>query len=291
MSISARDKRKKLRDILNGNKCVPVPGVIDALGARIVEEAGFEAAFIGSYALAACGYAFPDVGLVTLTESLQAYKHIADAIDIPLIVDGEQGYYHAANIWRTVKETEDAGIAGMHIEDHEIGKHMKFPPQIYDTEKMCNKIKAAVDARTDENFIIIARTDAAWITKDIDIAIERANRYLEAGADAAYVIGADIVPDIFPNDLAKRVHGPLVGVSCPGVTVEQQTAQGLKLSLYWTLCMSAAFGAQKEVLEKFKATGDYQTALGKYAFDEKLINQYTHVDEFQYRADKYMNLQ
>jgi 2-methylisocitrate lyase-like PEP mutase family enzyme len=125
----AENSRKTLRSMLGSAKTIVIAGAYDPISAMLVERAGFEAVYIGSYATAAAGFGMPDVGLVTMDEMAAYAKTIADAVDIPVIADGENGWNNAANIWRTIRSFEQAGVCGIHMEDHEFGKHaLLFTP-------------------------------------------------------------------------------------------------------------------------------------------------------------------
>jgi 2-methylisocitrate lyase-like PEP mutase family enzyme len=211
-------------------------------------------------------------------------KNVAANIDIPLITDAENGFYHAANIWRTVKEFEAAGVCAIHIEDHEFGKHTHLKPVLLEPEQMVKKIKAALDARTDKDFMIFARTDAAWAFKDMEEAVRRANIYLGAGADAAFlaVASTSLTPE-----LRARINGPVVITNAGDNSLELESKAGVNISLYWPMLLYAAFVACKETCELFKETRDY-TKLGKYQFNELEFNKYIPFKEFLERADKYL---
>jgi len=187
----AENLRKNLRAMLASGKTLIVPGACDAMSAMLVERAGFPSVYIGSYATAAAGFGLPDVGLVTMEEMAAYAKRIVNAVAIPVLPDGENGWNNAANIWRTVRSFEQAGVCGIHIEDHEFGKHAEVPQVLLSRDKIVQKIKAALDAREDENFLIIARTDAAWAFDDIEDAIARMNAFTDAGADLVMAVGLD----------------------------------------------------------------------------------------------------
>ena len=163
---------------------VQAPGVYDALGARIVESYTFNAVYMTGYGTSASHFAYPDVGLLTMTEMVENATRIAAAVKIPLIADADTGYGNPINVVRTVKEYEKAGVAAIHIEDQVWPKkcgHMEGK-RVIDAAEMVGKIKAAVDARQDEKFLIIARTDVLAI-EGFDQAVERGHRFAEAGAD------------------------------------------------------------------------------------------------------------
>ncbi len=165
---------------------VVLPGAFNAITAMLVEQAGFEAVYISGAGLAN-NVGFPDVGLLTLTEVAQFAHYIADAVSIPAICDADTGFGEAVNVGRAVREFERAGIAGIHIEDQEFPKkcgHLSGK-RLIETEAMVEKIQAAIAARTDPDFLLIARTDARGVTGMND-AIARAQRYVEVGADAIF---------------------------------------------------------------------------------------------------------
>jgi methylisocitrate lyase len=143
----AENNRQKLRDMLGSGKTLIVPGAYDPMSAMLVERAGFQAVYIGSYATAAAGFGMPDVGLVTMEEMVAYAKAITDAVDIPVIADGENGWNNAANIWRTIRSFEQAGVCGIHIEDHEFGKHTTVPQILASSENMAEDPRRARRAR------------------------------------------------------------------------------------------------------------------------------------------------
>jgi carboxyvinyl-carboxyphosphonate phosphorylmutase len=174
-----------------------LPGAYDALSAKIVEQAGFKAVTVGGYATSASLLAKPDVSLLTLTEMVNHAKNIVDAVDIPVFADGDTGHGNVTNVRRTIKEFEKAGAAGLFIEDQVFPKrcgHMEGK-QVIMVDEMVAKIKAAVDARADDDLVIMARTDALAVY-GINEAIERANKYKEAGADLIFIEAPPSVEDM-----------------------------------------------------------------------------------------------
>jgi 2-methylisocitrate lyase-like PEP mutase family enzyme len=179
---------KVLRRLLDETRAIPVVGAYDALTARLVERAGFEAVYVGGYALSATQLGLPDVGLLTMTEMLDGVRRICAAIEVPVIADGDTGYGNHVNTDRLIRELERAGAAGVHLEDQAFPKrcgHMDGK-RLDTVQAMADKIAAAVDARTDADFVIVARTDALAVD-GFDAAIERAARFREAGADVLFV--------------------------------------------------------------------------------------------------------
>ena len=197
----------RLRELLEQNDILVVPGAYDGVTAKIVEKAGFEAVFAGGFALSASLLGQPDVGCLTMSELVTQARNIASAVTIPVLVDGEDGYGGVVNVQRTVMELEKAGVAGMFIEDQEhpvkcgaIAQYKVVGP----AEELVVKIKAALDARSDPNFLIGARTDANIIS--LDEQIRRCNMYADAGADIVMPL-ADKTDDF--RALVDGIKAPL----------------------------------------------------------------------------------
>jgi methylisocitrate lyase len=279
----AATNRKKLRALIASGKTLIVPGAYDPVSAMLVERAGFPAVYIGSYATAAAGFGLPDVGLVTMEEMAAHAKRVADAVDIPVIADGENGWNNAANIWRTVRAFEQAGVCGIHIEDHEFGKHADVPQVLLSCEQMVQKIRAAREAREDENFLIIARTDAAWAFDDVEDAIARLNAFTEAGADLVMSVG------IGPKKLAglrSRIKGKLVITDTPGRSVADEEAAGADVVLYYALTLYAAYFGVKAALDEFRHVRNAD-AVAERRTDIVEFEKFIGYPEFNARAKKY----
>jgi 2-methylisocitrate lyase-like PEP mutase family enzyme len=185
---SAYDGPKRLRELLATKAPVLAPGVYDALGARLVEEAGFDAVYITGFAVSGGLLGRFDIGLATMTEMVDVTRRVVAATSLPVIGDADTGYGTPFNVIRTVREYERTGIAAIHIEDQSLAKkcgHMASK-QIIPAWAMASKIEAAVAAKTDPDFMIIARTDARQ-SEGIDGAIARAKLYRDAGADMIFV--------------------------------------------------------------------------------------------------------
>ena len=180
--------KRSLRDLIATSQPVMAPGCFDALSARLVEEAGFTAAYMTGYGCAATHLGRPDVGLMTMSEMVEKARRIVDAISIPLVADADTGYGNAINVIRTVREYERAGVAAIHLEDQSLPKkcgHME-DKKLVSTREAVDKIRAAVDTRTSEDFLIIARTDARAV-EGLEAAIERGHRLHDAGADLIFI--------------------------------------------------------------------------------------------------------
>ena len=194
---------------------LPVPGVFNALVARMAERLGYQAVYLSGAALSA-GFGVPDVGLLSLTEFVEQARVIAQATSLPLLCDADTGFGEALNVERTVRLFEGAGVAGIHLEDQELPKrcgHLSGKTLV-DAETMAAKIRAAVAARRDADFIIIARTDARGVA-GFDDAVRRAKLYLDAGADG-----------IFPEALESEAEFAAFAKAVPAVLVANNTEFG-----------------------------------------------------------------
>lgn len=206
-----RERRKGaelLREELAKPGIVAVPGVFNAVSALLAQQLGFKAVYVSGAAVTA-SMALPDLGLITLDEMVKATKYIVDAVDIPVIVDIDTGYGEALNVMRAVREFESIGAAAVQIEDQVLPKkcgHLSgkalIPP-----EEMMKKIRAAIEARRNPDFVIIARTDAVGVTGFED-AVERAQLYLEAGADVIFPEALRSEEEF--REFARRVKAPLL---------------------------------------------------------------------------------
>jgi len=201
-------RRKRLRELI-AKGAIMMPGVPNASMARQVERLGFHAVYVSGAGMANATAGVPDIGLLTLTEVAQLAGYIARAVKIPAIVDADTGFGGSENVARTIRELEASGLAGCHIEDQEFPKRCGHlaGKSLIDIDEMTERIKAAVAARHDPDFMIIARTDARGV-EDFDRTIDRAKRYMKAGADA-------IFPEALQNaeefrDFAKKIDVPLL---------------------------------------------------------------------------------
>ncbi len=208
-------KTTLFKGYLLDDEILVLPGAHDALTARIIEAAGFKALTLGGYSVSASLLGQPDLSLLTLTEMADCYRRVADAVEIPLFCDGDTGHGGVLNVRRTVKEIERAGAAGLFIEDQVFPKrcgHMAGK-QVIPAEEMAAKVAAAVDARTDDDFVIMARTDALAVN-GLEDAIERANRYREAGADLIFVEAPNTVDQM--RAITARVDAPTLANNIEG---------------------------------------------------------------------------
>jgi carboxyvinyl-carboxyphosphonate phosphorylmutase len=237
-----------------------LPGCYDALSARLVEQAGFDAAYMTGFGAAAALLGRPDVGLLGLSEMVDNARRIVGAIDVPLVADADTGYGNQINVIRTVQEYERAGVAGIHLEDQVLPKkcgHMENK-QVIDVDEMVGKIAAAVSARQDPNFVIIARTDAR-APHGLDDAIGRAHRCLAAGADVLFVEALRGVDEI--EQVADEFQGvPLLfnwveGGKTPPLTYSEIAELGFAMIIMPIGTMLVATRAMQDFLARVKADG------------------------------------
>ena len=253
------EQRRRLRALLAQGGYVMAPGAHDVLTARLVQLAGFDAVYLsgGAYARAS-GY--PDIGLLTMSEVVRWVGMAADAVDIPVIADADAGYGNALNVVRTVREFEKAGCAAFHLEDRVSPKKCGHyeGKQVVSAEAMVGKIKAAVDTRRDGDLVIIARSDARAI-EGLDAAIERVNRYLEAGADMGFVEAPQSAEEL--ATVARELNGPAVanvfeGGKTPVLPAKELERLGFKVGIYPSQAHRAAIFAAQETLRVLRENGD-----------------------------------
>ena len=206
--MTKNNKAARLRELI-AKGAVLLPGVPNAAIARQVERTGFDAVYVSGAGMANATAGMPDIGLLSLTEVVTLAGYVAEAVKIPAIVDADTGFGGAENVARTIRELEDAGLAGCHIEDQEFPKRCGHlaGKSLEDLEEMIGKIKAAVASRRDPNFMIIARTDARAV-EGFDRAVERAGEYLAAGADAIFPEALQTAEEF--RDFAKEIDRPLL---------------------------------------------------------------------------------
>jgi 2,3-dimethylmalate lyase len=257
---SGRESRATLRELIDAGEMVLAPGCYDALGARLIEAAGFSAAYMTGFGSAASRLGRPDIGLMTLPEMVDNARRIVQAVDIPVVADADTGYGNPLNVIRTVQEYETAGVAAIHLEDQVMPKkcgHMEGK-QVVPAAEMAAKIEAAVAARRSPDFLIIARTDARAV-EGLDAALRRARRYWEAGADVLFVEAPQSVSEIeavaeeFPD--APLLFNYAEGGKTPPVTYEFLREKGFSLVIFPVSLLLAATGAMRAALDRIKADG------------------------------------
>jgi 2,3-dimethylmalate lyase len=227
---------RTLKNLLQENKILLVPGAYDALTAKLIDHVGFPAVYMTGAGVSYSQLGMPDIGLLTLTEMAAQAEQIVDAVHIPVIADADNGFGNALNVRRMVKAYEKAGVAALQMEDQAFPKkcgHMNHKTLI-STDEMVGKIKAAVDARTDDQLQIIARTDARGVL-GLQEAVERAKRYEEAGADILFIEAPQSIEEL--NFIASQFSIPLManmveGGKTPVIPATELGDMGYKLVIY-----------------------------------------------------------
>lgn len=252
-----------------------VPGVFNPLAGKLARQHGFQAVYLSGAALSA-SLGLPDVGLVTLTEFVAAAKAIVDACGLPLISDADTGFGEALNVERCVQQFESAGVAAIHLEDQELPKrcgHLSGKALV-DTADMVSKVKAAVAARRDPAFVIIARTDARGVT-GLDDALRRAEAYLEAGADMIFVEALRSAEEF--QEVARRLKAPLLANMTefgqgPLLDFRQLADFGYKIVIYPVTSLRLAMKAADQMLAALRDEGHQRGLLDKMMTRQQLYD-------------------
>ena len=249
----------RLRQLLNAPGIIVAPGAYDGFSARLIEAAGFRCVYMTGAGTAASHLGQPDLGLATLTEMANHAGHLASCVSLPVVADADTGYGNVLNVVRTVREYEKAGVAGLHIEDQVAPKKCGHiaGKQVIPTEEFCDKIRAASEYRTDPDFVIIARTDARAVTS-LEDAIDRGNRYAQAGADLIFFEAPQTEDEI--RRVAREIKAPLlanmvIGGKTPAIKVAELERLGFKMVIFPAVCMAAAVPAMEKSLAFLKETG------------------------------------
>jgi methylisocitrate lyase len=252
----------QFRTLLKGREIRVAPGAFDGLSARLIERAGFPLIYATGGGIArSMGY--PDLGLLTMSEVIARVKNIVDVTKIPVLADADTGYGNALNVMRAVREFEGAGAAGIHIEDQVTPKkcgHYEGKSLVSEKEMM-KKIEAAIEARRDPDFVIIARTDARAV-EGLENAIQRGNRYAEAGADMIFVEAPQSVEEI--RKIGKSISAPLLinmfkGGKTPLVPMKELEAMGYRVAIVPSPLQLAALHAMEQLLRVLKEEGPIES--------------------------------
>ncbi len=245
-----------LRLLLTTEAMVTAPGAYDGLTAKLVAQAGFPAVYMTG-AGTSVSHGYPDFGLLTMSEMVENAARIVRSVDVPVIADADTGYGNELNVFRTVQEYERRGVAGIHIEDQVSPKkcgHLD-DKEIVSREDYIAKVRAAVAAKRDGDFLIIARTDARAVA-GLDEAVTRVNAALAAGADMAFVEAPQTMDELAA--VPKRVAGPCLlnvvrGGKTPEIDLLRAQEMGYRLAIVPGLLLKAVIGACDEVLAELKA--------------------------------------
>src|SRR6058998_3659585 len=251
-------KGAQLRQLI-AQGAVMLPGVSNAAMARQVERTGFDAVYMSGAGMANATAGVPDIGLLSMTEVVRLVGYVANAVTIPAIVDSDTGFGGAENVARTIHELEAAGLAGCHIEDQEFPKRCGHlaGKSLVDLEEMAAKIKAAVAARRDPNFMIIVRTDARAV-ENFDRTVERAGEYHAAGADAIFPEALQSAEEF--RDFAKEIDLPLLANmtefgNSPLLSFQQLVEFGYRMVIFPQSAFRVSMRASEKFFEALKKTG------------------------------------
>ncbi|ATA53229.1 carboxyvinyl-carboxyphosphonate phosphorylmutase [Variovorax sp. RO1] len=250
--------RKTLRSLAEARRGVLVPGAFNALSARVIEDLGFEAIYVTGAGVTNMWFGLPDQGFMGLHEIADHTARIRDAVNLPLIVDADTGFGNALNVRHTVRVLERAGADCIQFEDQVAPKRCGHfsGKEVISTEEAVNKIKAAVDARTDPDLLIMARTDAA-ATLGFEAAIERAQKFSEAGADILFVEAVTTADEI--RALPQRLHKPqlmnmVIGGKTPIFGAEELGGLGYGIVLYANAALQGALAGMQKALTVLRDT-------------------------------------
>jgi len=262
---------KNIRKLLEDkSKPLVIPGVYDAIGAKIVEKVGFEAMFQTGYGTSATLFGMPDYGFIGSTETVDNARRICRAVSVPVIVDADTGYGNALSVWKLVRELENAGASGIFLEDQRWPKrcgHMQGK-EVVTKEEYTEKLQAALDARSNKNFIIVARTDAR-ATEGLDKAIERGLYYKKIGADVIFVEAPKTIQEM--KKIGNSINAPLVanmieGGATPISSETRLHEMGFKIILYPLSVLFSNTYATLQILRELKRSGTTRK------LNKKLVN-------------------
>ncbi len=291
MGTETPPKSGRLREVI-ARRVVVMPGAFNALVAKLIERAGFDAVYISGASLAA-SRGVPDLGLLSMSEVVSDAKTIADAVSIPALADADTGYGPPLNVMRTVREFERAGLAGLHLEDqqepkrcgHLSGKSLVPAPE------MCRRIAAAIQARQNPNFFIVARTDARSV-EGLSGAADRACAYVRAGADAVFPEALESAEEFraFGRQLRKEgIEVPLIANmtefgKTPYLSVKEFEELGYRIILFPVTSLRVAMKAIEEMLHEVRTSGTQRDLLGRMQTRQQLYDlleydQYTKQDQ------------
>ncbi|CAM3761607.1 isocitrate lyase/PEP mutase family protein [Bordetella sputigena] len=251
--------KQRLRHRVEQRNGLLVPGAFNALSARVVADQGFEAVYLTGAGLTNMHYGVPDLGIIGLRDVADATSRLREAVDVPIIVDGDTGFGNAVNVWHTVRALEHAGADAIQLEDqlfpkrcgHFSGKEVAPLPE------MLSKIRAAADARRDENFLIIARTDSRAVL-GFEAAVERAQAFADAGADILFVEATESLEEVraLPKLLKKpQLINIVIGGKTPALTAAELGEMGYGIILYANAALQSAVAGMQRALGMLKRDG------------------------------------
>lgn len=283
---------RRIRELFESGRMIVAPGAHDALTARLVSRAGFDAVYMTGYGQSASHLGSPDVGLMTMTEMVNRANALVEAAGVPVIADADTGFGNAVNVMRTVREYEKAGVAAIQLEDQVLPKkcgHM-LGRQLVPKEEMVGKVKAAVDTRVDSDFMIIARTDARTVF-GIDEAIERGLAYREAGADIIFIESPET-----PDEM-RRINREIPGYTLANMVEGGRTPLlpnreleeiGYNIAIYPTASIYVVTKAVLGLMEALKKDGTTRNVMSDMvSFTE--FNELIGLAEIREKEVRYAN--
>lgn len=272
--------RKQLRSLVEARQCIIVPGAFNALSAKVIADLGFQAIYVTGAGVTNMWFGMPDQGFMGLHEIAEHTARIRDAVDVPLIVDADTGFGNALNVRHTVRVLERAGADCIQLEDQVAPKRCGHfsGKEVISTEEAVSKIKAAVDARQDPDFLIMARTDAA-ATHGFEAAIERAQKFAEAGADILFVEAVTEAEQVraLPQLLGKpQLMNMVIGGRTPIFNADQLAELGFGIVLYANAALQGAVTGMQKALTVLRDEKEVQESSGlvaTFAERQRLVNK------------------
>lgn len=279
----------KLRDALQHESPLQIVGTVNAYSALLAKEAGFRAIYLSGAGVANSSFGLPDLGMTSMPEVVEDIRRITSVVDLPLLVDADTGWGHQFCVSRAVRHFMNAGAAGLHIEDQEVAKRCGHRPnkKLVATDEMVDRIRAAVDGRTDASFVIMARTDAL-ASEGVQAAIARCQAYVGAGAD---MIFAEALTDMeqyrkFTSSLDVPVLANMTEFGkTPIMTVEQFAAAGVDMVLYPLSAFRAMSAAAELVFKSIRENGGQQEVLDSMQTRDRLYEVLKY-HEFERKLDE-----
>tara|TARA_B100000949_G_scaffold160927_1_gene141713 strand:+ start:211 stop:1068 length:858 start_codon:yes stop_codon:yes gene_type:complete len=282
---------KSVRKLLQDkSKPLVMPGVYDAIGAKIVEKVGFEAMFQTGYGTSATLFGMPDYGFIGSTETVDNARRICHAVSTPVIVDADTGYGNALSVWKLVQELEEVGASGIFLEDQRWPKrcgHMQGK-EVIQKDEYAEKLQAALDARSNKDFIIVARTDARAI-EGLDKAIERGLYYKKIGADAIFIEAPKTIQEM--KIIGKSINAPLVanmieGGATPIISKSKLHKMGFKIILYPLSVLFSNTYSTLKLLQELKKSGTTRK-LSKQIVNFNQFNDIVELSKYRKLEQKY----
>ena len=282
---------KSVRKLLQDkSKPLVMPGVYDAIGAKIVEKVGFEAMFQTGYGTSATLFGMPDYGFIGSTETVDNARRICHAVSTPVIVDADTGYGNALSVWKLVQELEEVGVSGIFLEDQRWPKrcgHMQGK-EVIQKDEYAEKLQAALDARSNKDFIIVARTDARAI-EGLDNAIERGLYYKKIGADAIFIEAPKTIKEM--KIIGESINAPLVanmieGGATPIISKSKLHKMGFKIVLYPLSVLFSNTYSTLKLLQELKKSGTTRK-LSKQIVNFNQFNDVVELAKYRKLEQKY----